>query len=131
LTYVPFFQLLVLTIFFYQANENDDGDDDESLDELMELLQASSESHADDDAAWANLRKEIIQRRDDYVSGESARKVGSKFHALCCIMSDCTDEINLLLKPKYPSHRDYCLIFHHQWDSGDEYFLSNTTTCRS
>ncbi|KAL7533325.1 hypothetical protein ACHAWF_004456 [Thalassiosira exigua] len=58
------------------ANDNDD-DDGESLDDLIELLRASSESHGEDDAAWENLRKEIIHRRQEYLSGEYARKVKS------------------------------------------------------
>ena len=62
---------------YQQANDNDD-DDGESLDELIELLRASSESHGEDDAVWDNFRKEIIQRRKDFLSGENVRKV-------CCI----------------------------------------------
>lgn len=61
-------------LLLYQANDNDD-DDGESLDELIELLQASSETHAEDDAAWESFRKEIVQRRQDYLSGENVRKV--------------------------------------------------------
>lgn len=59
------------------ANDNGDDDDGDSLDELIELLRASSESHGEDDAAWDNFRHQIIQRRQDYVSGESVRKVGA------------------------------------------------------
>jgi hypothetical protein len=56
-----------------QANDNSD-DDGESLDELIELLRASSEVHGEDDA-WDNFRKEISQRRQDYLAGENLRKV--------------------------------------------------------
>jgi len=52
------------------------GDDDgDSLDELIDLLRASSESHGDDDSAWETFRQEITQRRLDYLKGEDLRKV--------------------------------------------------------
>lgn len=41
---------------------------------MIELRRASSESHGEDDAAWQSFRKEIIQRREDYLSGENVRK---------------------------------------------------------
>jgi hypothetical protein len=59
----------------FQADDNSDDDDGESLDELIELLRASSESHVDDDDVWDKLRKEISQRRRDYRAGEDMRKV--------------------------------------------------------
>jgi hypothetical protein len=58
-----------------QADDNSDDDDGESLDELIELLRASSESHVDDDDVWDKFRKEISQRRHDYRAGEEMRKV--------------------------------------------------------
>ncbi|KAL9181222.1 hypothetical protein ACHAXT_010027 [Thalassiosira profunda] len=56
------------------ANDDDDEDSDDSLDELIELLRASSETHGEDEAVWKDFRREIVQRRKDFVSGESARK---------------------------------------------------------
>ena len=70
--------LLHTTAMHYQANE--DEEDPDALDELIELLQASSETHSDDDDAWASFRKEIIQRREDYLKGEDARKVSQCSH---------------------------------------------------
>ena len=61
--------------FMFQADDNSDDDDGESLDELIELLRASSESHVDDDDVWDKFRKEISQRRHDYRAGEEMRKV--------------------------------------------------------
>ena len=58
----------------WQANDDDDEDSDDSLDELIELLRASSETHGEDEAVWKEFRREIVQRRKDFVSGESARK---------------------------------------------------------
>jgi hypothetical protein len=53
---------------------NDSSGDDESLDELIELLRASAEINGEDDA-WECFRNEISQRRQDYLAGEDLRKV--------------------------------------------------------
>ena len=55
-----------------QADDN--SGDDESLDELIELLRASSEINGEDDA-WESFRNEISRRRQDYKAGEDLRKV--------------------------------------------------------
>ena len=68
----------------YQANE--DEEDADALDELIELLQASSETHGEDDDAWASFRKEIIQRREDYLKGEDARKVSQALMAVVNVL---------------------------------------------
>lgn len=52
----------------------DNSADDESLDDLIELLRASSEINGEDDA-WESFRNEISQRREDYKAGEDLRKV--------------------------------------------------------
>ena len=66
-----------------QADNNSD-DDGESLDELIELLRASSEVHGEDDA-WGNFRKEISQRRQDYLEGENLRKVRCRQPYVLCL----------------------------------------------
>ena len=72
-------------IYIWQMKEGSD-DDVDSLDELIDLLRASSETHSEEDSAWETFRKEIIQRRADYVKGEDLRKVsrrivlGNLFH---------------------------------------------------
>jgi len=53
---------------------DEDDDDGDALDDLIELLSASSETHAEDEAAWESFRKEIVQKREDFISGESVRK---------------------------------------------------------
>lgn len=53
---------------------DDDGDDDAGLDDLIELLRASSETHSDDDAAWIEFREEFERRKKEHVGGEEARK---------------------------------------------------------
>ena len=50
-------------------------DDDVDFDEIIELLKASSETHSEDDKIWENFKIEIEKRRQDFVSGETARKV--------------------------------------------------------
>ena len=64
-------------IFYWQMKEGSD-DDVDSLDELIDLLRASSETHSEDDSAWETFRKEITQRRADYVKGEDLRKVSRR-----------------------------------------------------
>ena len=41
------------------ADDGDDDNDDGEWDSVMELLQASSETHSDDDDAWVELRRDI------------------------------------------------------------------------
>lgn len=68
--------LIIDAIFIcnHQMKEGSD-DDDDSLDELIDLLRASSESHGEDDSAWENFREEITKRRLDYMKGVDLRKV--------------------------------------------------------
>lgn len=56
---------------------NEDEDTDEGMDDLIELLRASSESHGDDDASWQEFRGEILRRRKEFLDGEDTRKVRS------------------------------------------------------
>ena len=67
----------------YVTADNDD-DDDHNFDDIIELLKASSETHSDDDDAWANFRKEVIKRRQDYISGETMRKVRICAYYMMC-----------------------------------------------
>ncbi|KAL3775907.1 hypothetical protein ACHAWO_012554 [Cyclotella atomus] len=53
---------------------NDDDDTDEGMDDLIELLRASSESHGDDDALWQDFRNEILRRRKEFLDGEDTIK---------------------------------------------------------
>ena len=41
-------------------------DDEEELDEIIGLLQASSESHSDDEQVWPKLKEDIIKRHQEY-----------------------------------------------------------------
>jgi len=50
-------------------------DDDVDFDEIIELLKASSETHSEDNEVWEGFKIEIEKRRQDFVSGETARKV--------------------------------------------------------
>lgn len=59
----------------YVTADNDDDDGGDGLDDIIELLKASSETHSEDDDAWENFRKEVIKKRQDYISGETMRKV--------------------------------------------------------
>lgn len=56
-----------------------DTDEDSDFDEIIELLKASCESDGEDDDAWDNFKKEILRRREEYISGETVRKV----HIIC------------------------------------------------
>ena len=50
-------------------------DDDVDIDEIIELLKASSETHSEDNEVWESFKIEIEKRRKDFISGETARKV--------------------------------------------------------
>ena len=49
--------------------DNDD-DDETTLDDVIELLKASSESHGDDEEAWITFRNELMRRRKEFLEGE-------------------------------------------------------------
>mmetsp|Transcript_22089 Transcript_22089/g.48033 ORF Transcript_22089/g.48033 Transcript_22089/m.48033 type:complete len:225 (+) Transcript_22089:84-758(+) len=78
--------------------DDDDDDNGESLDELIELLRASSESHEEDDATWESLRKEITQRRLDHISGESVRKELEALELQATMSANLQKEIALAQK---------------------------------
>jgi hypothetical protein len=56
---------------------NEDEDTDDGMDDLIELLRASSESHGDDDASWTKFRNDIKRIRKEFLDGEDNRKVSS------------------------------------------------------
>jgi hypothetical protein len=41
-------------------------EDDEELDEIIDLLQASSETHSDDEDIWPALKKDILEKHKEY-----------------------------------------------------------------
>uniref|UniRef100_A0A7S0AR62 Coiled-coil domain-containing protein 43 n=1 Tax=Minutocellus polymorphus TaxID=265543 RepID=A0A7S0AR62_9STRA len=49
------------TVGSESSNGSGDDEDYEELDGILELLQSSSETHSDDEAAWTDLRAEIIR----------------------------------------------------------------------
>mmetsp|Transcript_23201 Transcript_23201/g.54719 ORF Transcript_23201/g.54719 Transcript_23201/m.54719 type:complete len:208 (-) Transcript_23201:2287-2910(-) len=51
---------------------SDEGDVE--LDDIIELFQASSESHSDDDEAWTKFKHDIIGRRREFLSAENERR---------------------------------------------------------
>lgn len=67
------------------ANEEES---DDGMDDLIELLRASSETHGDDDASWQTFRDEILRRKKEFSDGEDARKVNSANH-LCRALVSC------------------------------------------
>ncbi|KAL7441396.1 hypothetical protein ACHAXM_007891 [Skeletonema potamos] len=56
---------------YITATGTDELDD---LDDIIELLRASSESHSDDDDSWNDFKLQIEKRRKDFISGEEERK---------------------------------------------------------
>jgi hypothetical protein len=56
---------------------NEDEDTEDGMDDLIELLRASSETHGDDDSSWQEFRSEMLRRRKEYLDGEDSRKVSS------------------------------------------------------
>lgn len=47
-------------------NDNDDGENDDHWNDVLELLAASSESHADDTHVWIDLKQELVRRQAQY-----------------------------------------------------------------
>ena len=62
----------------YVMGYADNDDDETTLDDVIELLKASSESHGDDEEAWITFRNELMRRRKEFLEGEDARRVSSK-----------------------------------------------------
>ena len=54
------------------------GDSDEtlgeSLTEIVGLLQASSESHSDDESVWEDLKVEVMKKHMDFVKERNEKK---------------------------------------------------------
>lgn len=48
--------------------------DDDELDEIIDLLQASSESHSDDEEIWPKLKQDILQKHHEYKEEEERLK---------------------------------------------------------
>lgn len=87
------------------------GDDDgDSLDELIDLLRASSESHGDDDSAWEIFRQEITQRRLDYLKGEDLRKVRCRTAHISHVVNIIFCPVQLILMHIYA--HDFVLTIH-------------------
>jgi len=55
-------------------DENPDGADEDEWESVMELLQASSESHSDDEEAWKALKVEVTERYSQFLEQEAKRK---------------------------------------------------------
>mmetsp|Transcript_13205 Transcript_13205/g.23956 ORF Transcript_13205/g.23956 Transcript_13205/m.23956 type:complete len:224 (-) Transcript_13205:206-877(-) len=51
-----------------------DDEDEDTLDDLIELLRASSETHSDDEDAWTAFRAEIIKRKEDFIASQQTKK---------------------------------------------------------
>ncbi len=77
-TYAPY----VMGCFENYNNDDnhhdDDNDYDESLDEnvteIIALLQASSETHSDDERVWEELKAEVLRKHLDFVKELKVKK---------------------------------------------------------
>ena len=49
-------------------------EEDDDLDDIIELLRASSESHSDDDESWTAFKLQIVKRRREYMLKEKEKK---------------------------------------------------------
>lgn len=61
-------------------------DEEDDLDDIIDLLRASSESHSDDDDSWTDLKLQIEKRRKEYISGEEERKVSRVCDRYACAL---------------------------------------------
>ena len=57
-------------------------EEDDDLDDIIELLRASSESHSDDDESWAAFKLQIVKRRREYMLKEKEKKETMALDAL-------------------------------------------------
>eukprot|EP00957_Ditylum_brightwellii_P182306 13888705-Ditylum_brightwellii.AAC.1 len=58
----------------FDDDENDNDQDEDALNDLIELLRASSETHSDDEEAWEAFRKEIVKRQADHAKKLEQKK---------------------------------------------------------
>ena len=49
-------------------------EEEDGLDDIIDLLRASSESHSDDEESWADFKLQIEKIRKEYIAGEEERK---------------------------------------------------------
>lgn len=49
-------------------DEGYQGADEEEWDGVLELLQASSETHSDDENAWKELKKDVLQKHEEHMA---------------------------------------------------------------
>lgn len=75
-TYGPY----VTGLFSLDAEEYVQDIDEEEMMQMLELLQSSSETHSDieinddEDNEWSRFRKELMQRRKDFLEQELEKK---------------------------------------------------------
>ena len=69
-TYIPY-----ITGCLENFQDNDEDTEEDDFDEIIQLLQASSESHSDDEQVWINLKHDILQRHRASVNMEREKKM--------------------------------------------------------
>lgn len=57
-------------------------EEDDDLDDIIELLRASSETHSDDDESWTAFKLQIVERRREYMIQEKVKKETMALEAL-------------------------------------------------
>ena len=55
--------------------EDEEEDIEEQLDNIIELLQSSSETHSDDEECWKKLKMELLYRKQSHDNEEWKRNV--------------------------------------------------------
>jgi len=70
-TYIPY-------IVGYIDTEDAVEENEEALEEVIQLLRASSETHSDLDQPWTDLKNDIMNRRNEYVENRKIEKVISQ-----------------------------------------------------
>ncbi len=54
--------------------DDGDGQQNEELNQIIELLQASSESHSDDDSVWDKLKSEVLKYHREFMNQKREKK---------------------------------------------------------
>lgn len=96
----------------YDDNENDDETLEESLSEIIGLLQASSETHSDDESVWDELKSQVLKKHLDYMKVVNEKKnaelmekkkvcVLFRNHGICLVYLQ-QSVLHLLTHPRIP-----------------------------
>ena len=87
-TYAPY----VLPLLFEPKNDDEESKDDDEWDSVWELLQASSETHSDDEQAWIDLRRDIHVAWEDHLQHVRASEEAAHAQRAAALQASLEEE---------------------------------------